>query len=179
MFKDKIFKDKLNWLVKCTDGIVEYDNDNTSYLTGKIEGQIVCGCRFIDMKLQNMCTGVFYKYFNDMQILKGNYVEVIRIFIDKEKLIDYNKLQNVRLDFFLNIYTFAKQTGYEGVYAVVTRQLLDSLVRAGWKVIIQQQGVSEKNECIYLIVMSTNDEAVSGLMEHRSHFDHKETECVR
>ncbi|HEY3987623.1 acyl-homoserine-lactone synthase [Cedecea sp.] len=178
--RKKIFKDKLDWLVKCVDGMEfdEYDNDNTSYLTGKIEGKIICGCRFIDMNLQNMCTGVFYKYFNNMQILKGNYVEVTRIFIDKDNLFDYRRLQNVRLNFYLNIYNFAKEAGYEGVYAVVTKQLLSSLIRAGWKVMIQQQGVSEKNERIYLIVMPTNDKTVGGLMKnlHNSYPDHIEIE---
>lgn len=166
--RKKIFKDKLDWLVKCVDGMEfdEYDNDNTLYLTGKIEGKIICGCRFIDMELQNMCADVFYKYFNNMKILKVNYVEVTRIFIDKEVLFDYKQLRNVRLNFFLNIYTFAKEAGYEGVYAVVTKQLLNSLIRAGWEVVIQQQGISEKNELIYLIVMPTNDKTVSNLMKN-------------
>jgi len=175
--RKKIFKDKLNWLVKCVDGMEfdEYDNENTLYITGKIGGEIICGCRFIDMKLKNMCTGVFYKYFNNMKLLKGNYIEVTRVFIDKENIVDYNKLQIVRLNFFLNIYSFAKEARYEGVYAVVTKQLLDSLIRAGWKVMIQQQGVSEKSERIYLIIMPTNEEAVSSLMEnyHSLHINYK------
>lgn len=166
--RKKIFKDKLDWLVKCTDGMEfdEYDNDNTLYLIGKLEGKIICGCRFIDMELQNMCTGVFYKYFNNMKILKKNCIEVTRLFIDKDNFFDYNRLHNVRLHFYLNIYIFAKEAGYEGVYAVVNKQLLSSLIRAGWEVVIQQQGISEKNECIYLIVMPTNYKNVSKLMQN-------------
>ena len=59
--RKKIFKDKLNWLVKCQDGMEfdEYDNENTSYLMGKMNSEIICACRFMDMKLHNMCNGVF------------------------------------------------------------------------------------------------------------------------
>lgn len=178
--RKKIFKDQLDWLVKCVDGMEfdEYDNVNTLYLTGKLGSDIICGCRFIDIKLKNMCTGVFYKYFDNMQLLKGNYIEVTRIFIDKDNFYDCKQLREVRLNFFLHIYTSAKEAGYEGIYAVVTKKLLSSLIKAGWEVVIQQPGVSEKNERIYLIVMPTNDKAARNLISnlHSSHLSHNEKE---
>lgn len=165
--RKKIFKDKLDWLVKCKDGMEfdEYDSKNASYLMGKRENEVICGCRFIDMKLHNMCTGVFYKYFDNIKILKGNYVEMTRILIDKEKVFDFEHIINLRLNFFLNIHTVAKESGYEGIYAVATEQLLKSLIKSGWEIKIQQRGMSEKNEYLYLIIMPTDEKAIIGLKE--------------
>lgn len=166
--RKKIFKDRLNWLVTCKDGMEfdEYDNENTSYLLGKAEDKIVCGCRFIDMKHHNMCVGTFYKYFNKMKIIEGNYVEVTRIFIDKDRVFNIG-ISNypISLMFFLNMQTFAKNLGYEGIYAVVTEQLLNILIKSGWKIEMQQKGISEKNENIYLIIMPTSENTIIPLRE--------------
>jgi len=161
--RKKIFKDRLNWLVACKNGMEfdEYDNENTSYLLGKVEDKIVCGCRFIDMKHHNMCVRIFYKYFNEMKILEGNYVEVTRIFIDKDRAFNIG-ISNypISLMFFLNMQIFAKNSGYEGIYAVVTEQLLNILIKSGWKIEIKQKGISEKNENIYLIIMLTSENTI-------------------
>ncbi|HGJ5854338.1 acyl-homoserine-lactone synthase [Arsenophonus nasoniae] len=164
--RKKIFKDRLNWLVKCKNGMEfdEYDNTKTIYLLGKVEKRIICGCRFIDMKYHNMCVGTFYKYFNEMKIRKGKYIEITRVFIDKDR-ISYFGLNDypVNLSFFLNIRNFANNLGFNGIYAVVTHHFLNILIKSGWKVEIQQKGISEKNENIYLIIMPTREENILSL----------------
>ncbi|QGY28820.1 acyl-homoserine-lactone synthase [Pantoea cypripedii] len=160
--RKKIFKDRLDWLVKCKDGMEfdEYDNENTNYLIGKKEGKIICGCRFIDMHFDNMFTGVFYKYFDKLTLPEGNYVEVTRLFIDNEPDLEYEFARDLKLRFFLNIHAFAKESGYDGIYAVVSEQLLCSLIKAGWNIEVQKIGISEKKEQIYLIIMPTKDIAI-------------------
>lgn len=169
--RKKIFKDRLNWLVTCKNGMEfdEYDCGNAYYLLGKVKDKIICGCRFIDMKNHNMCTGTFYQYFENMIIREGNYIEVTRIFIDKDRTsslgVNHYPISSM---FFMSMRDYAHNAGYEGIYAVVTEQLLNILIKSGWDVDVQQRGVSEKNEFIYLIIMPTCENKIRRLKENLS-----------
>ncbi|OON36976.1 hypothetical protein BTJ39_21075 [Izhakiella australiensis] len=156
--RKKIFKDELNWLVKCKKGMEfdDFDNNNAFYLIGEFKNEVVCGCRFIDMKKRNMCTDVFYKYFDSIVIKEGNYIELTRLFTDKEKIKNFGlKKTIINLILFIEILKFSSKLGYEGIYAVASEQLLNCLITSGWDIKIQKRGKSEKNEYIYLIIMPT------------------------
>lgn len=166
MLRKKIFSDRLNWQVSCKNGreYDRYDNSNACYLTGKVNDTIICGCRFISMEHDNMCTGVFYQYFDSMIIGEGNYVEATRFFIDKNSLAG-NGLRHypVRLRFFAEMLKFASGAGFQGIYAVVTQQFLDILIKSDWQPVIKQKGLSEKSEAIFLIILPADDCSVSRL----------------
>lgn len=156
--RKKIFKDELNWLVTCKHDmeIDDFDNNNASYLIGKFKNEIVCGCRFIDMKKRNMCTDVFYKYFDGIDIKEGKYIEITRLFTDKKTIESFGlKKTIINLLLFIEIFKFSSKLGYEGIYAVASEQLLNCLITSGWDIKIQKRGVSEKKEYIYLIIMPT------------------------
>ncbi|PRD17283.1 acyl-homoserine-lactone synthase [Pantoea coffeiphila] len=158
--RKSVFKDRLNWMVSCHDGMEsdKYDSHQTVYLLGKASGHLICGVRFIETKYPNMITHVFNKYFNKIEIPSGNFIEASRLFIDKNRSeVLRCKGFPVSATLFLSMINYARYYRYDGIYAIVSHSMYIIFKRSGWPVSIVERGVSEKNENIYLIFMPVDE----------------------
>lgn len=158
--RKRVFKDRLNWMVKSQNEMEfdEYDNEQTTYVFGVHQDTCVCSLRFIETKYPNMITGTFRSWFKDYTLPEGNYVEASRLFIDKERL-DTLKLRQkpVSALLFLSMINYARHYKYEGIYAIVSHPMYLIFKRSGWEVSVESQSYSEKEEKIFLIFMPVDD----------------------
>lgn len=169
--RKKTFKDRLDWIVNCKNGMEydEYDSSHTTYLFGVHDDLVFCSLRFIEIKYPNMITGVFRTYFNKIELPNGNYIEASRLFIDKDR-IKQLKLQNhpVSTVLFLSMINYSRYKGFEGIYAIVSHPMLIIFKKSGWMISVVEQGLSEKNQRIYLIYMPVDDQNQQILMNRIS-----------
>ncbi|MFC3396073.1 acyl-homoserine-lactone synthase [Brenneria rubrifaciens] len=166
--RKETFKDRLNWSVNCINGMEfdEYDGENTNYILGVKNKTIVCSVRMIEMKYPNMITGTFFNYFNEIKIPEGNYIESSRFFVDRERaraLIGNNN--PVCLMLFLSMINYARNYHYDGIYTIVSRSMLTILKRSGWRLSVVGEGLSEKNENIYLLFLPIDCASQHALIE--------------
>jgi acyl homoserine lactone synthase len=158
--RKKTFKDRLNWIVNCENGMEhdEYDNRHTTYLFGIHDNQVICSLRFIEIKHPNMITGVFKSYFSKIELPSGNYLEASRLFIDKDRTQKL-QLQHYPISslLFLSMINYTRHQGYEGIYAIISHPMLTIFKRSGWLISVVEQGMSEKNQKIYLVYMPVDD----------------------
>jgi len=158
--RKKTFKDRLDWIVNCENNMEfdEYDNKHTTYIFGTYKEMVVCSLRFIETKYPNMITGTFKSYFNKIELPEGNFVEASRLFIDKER-IQAMQLQRKPISsiLFLSMINYARNYGYQGIYAIISHPMLIIFQRSGWEISVVEQGQSEKNQRIYLIYMPVDD----------------------
>ncbi|MFS2225773.1 acyl-homoserine-lactone synthase [Pantoea sp. B65] len=158
--RKKTFKDRLDWIVNCQNNMEfdEYDNNHTTYLFGIYENMVICSIRFIEIKHHNMITGTFQSYFDKLEIPSGNYIDASRLFIDKERARSCGLSQKpISSMMFLAMINYARHGGYEGIYAIVSHPMMIIFKRSGWKIAVIEQGLSEKNEPIYLIFMPVDE----------------------
>ncbi|MGQ5287849.1 acyl-homoserine-lactone synthase CarI [Pectobacterium actinidiae] len=159
--RKETFKDRLNWAVQCTDGMEfdQYDNNNTTYLFGIKDNTVICSLRFIETKYPNMITGTFFPYFKEINIPEGNYLESSRFFVDKSRAKDI--LGNdypISSMLFLSMINYSRDKGYDGIYTIVSHPMLTILKRSGWGIRVVEQGLSEKEERVYLVFLPVDDE---------------------
>ncbi|HGJ5881824.1 acyl-homoserine-lactone synthase [Arsenophonus sp.] len=167
--RKKTFKDRLDWMVKCTDDMEfdEYDNINANYVLGTINNKVVCGSRLINMKHKNMLEDIFYQFFKKKEVIKDKSIELTRIFIEKERVKKSFKIKYpIILELLLNIRDYSKDLGFDRIYAVVTEKMFKILKKSGWEIELRQQGKSEKNEDVYLIIMPTSEVSITKLREN-------------
>ncbi|MEQ9746280.1 acyl-homoserine-lactone synthase CarI [Pectobacterium actinidiae] len=174
--RKETFKDRLNWAVQCTDGMEfdQYDNNNTTYLFGMKDNTVICSLRFIETKYPNMITGTFFPYFKEINIPEGNYLESSRFFVDKSRAKDI--LGNdypISSMLFLSMINYSRDKGYDGIYTIVSHPMLTILKRSGWGIRVVEQGLSEKEERVYLVFLPVDDEnqeALAGRINRRGTF---------
>ncbi|ANJ93438.1 acyl-homoserine-lactone synthase [Serratia plymuthica] len=158
--RKKTFKDRLDWIVKCENNMEfdDYDSEHATYLFGTYKEIVVCSLRFIEIKYPNMITGTFKSYFNKIELPEGNFVEASRLFIDKER-VQAMQLQKKPISsiLFLSMINYARNYGYQGIYAIISHPMLIIFQRSGWEISVIEQGQSEKNQRIYLIYMPVDD----------------------
>lgn len=156
-----VFKDRLNWAVKCFNDMEfdEYDNQNTTYLLGLHNKVVLCSLRFIEIQYPNMITGTFRDYFDLAKLPEGNYIESSRFFVDKMRS-QHEGCNNVPLStmLFLGALNYAKKHAYDGILTIISHPMLIIMKRSGWKLTIIDQGISEKNESIYLLQLPVDEE---------------------
>ncbi|UVO08292.1 acyl-homoserine-lactone synthase [Pectobacterium polonicum] len=170
--RKETFKDRLNWAVKCINGMEfdQYDDDNATYLFGVEDDQVICSSRLIETKYPNMITGTFFPYFEKIDIPEGKYIESSRFFVDKarSKTILGNSYP-VSAMFFLATVNYSRSKGYDGVYTIVSHPMLTILKRSGWKISIVEQGISEKQERVYLLFLPVDNESQDVLVRRINH----------
>lgn len=150
------FKDRLNWIVNCERNMEfdAYDNKNTTYLFGVYQGLIVCSLRFIETKHPTMIIDTFKPYFPQLSLPDGNFTEASRLFIDKSRIQELQLRQYpISSILFLSMINYARDRGYEGIYAIVSHPMMIIFQRSGWQISIVETGLSEKKQNIYLIYM--------------------------
>lgn len=167
--RKKTFHDRMSWDVTCTNGqeIDEYDNSNTTYLVGFYQEKMICSTRVIEIRHPNMITGVFYKYFSEINLKEGNYLEASRFFVDKARAAEAG-LQDIPIShmLFLSMITYSMRLRYDGFYAIVSRQMCAILRRSGWQIEIINEAYLSPSEKICLVYL--NNSALS-----RKHFIEK------
>ncbi|MBA0216012.1 MULTISPECIES: acyl-homoserine-lactone synthase CarI [Pectobacterium] len=159
--RKETFKDRLNWAVQCTDGMEfdQYDNNNTTYLFGIKDNTVICSLRFIETKYPNMITGTFFPYFKEINIPDGNYLESSRFFVDKSRAKDIlGNEYPISSMLFLSMINYSRDKGYDGIYTIVSHPMLTILKRSGWGIRVVEQGLSEKEERVYLVFLPVDDE---------------------
>ncbi|ASN87657.1 MULTISPECIES: acyl-homoserine-lactone synthase CarI [Pectobacterium] len=159
--RKETFKDRLNWAVQCTDGMEfdQYDNNNTTYLFGIKDNTVICSLRFIETKYPNMITGTFFPYFKEINIPEGNYLESSRFFVDKSRAKDIlGNEYPISSMLFLSMINYSRDKGYDGIYTIVSHPMLTILKRSGWGIRVVEQGLSEKEERVYLVFLPVDDE---------------------
>ncbi|GKW41672.1 acyl-homoserine-lactone synthase [Pectobacterium parvum] len=159
--RKETFKDRLNWAVQCTDGMEfdQYDNNNTTYLFGIKDNTVICSLRFIETKYPNMITGAFFPYFKAINIPEGNYLESSRFFVDKSRAKDIlGNEYPISSMLFLSMINYSRDKGYDGIYTIVSHPMLTILKRSGWGIRVVEQGLSEKEERVYLVFLPVDDE---------------------
>ncbi|MEQ9893668.1 acyl-homoserine-lactone synthase CarI [Pectobacterium aroidearum] len=159
--RKETFKDRLNWAVQCTDGMEfdQYDNNNTTYLFGIKDNKVICSLRFIETKYPNMITGTFFPYFKEINIPEGNYLESSRFFVDKSRAKDIlGNEYPISSMLFLSMINYSRDKGYDGIYTIVSHPMLTILKRSGWGIRVVEQGLSEKQERVYLVFLPVDDE---------------------
>ncbi|MEI2605056.1 acyl-homoserine-lactone synthase [Erwinia aphidicola] len=164
--RKKTFSDRLGWSVKCEDGMEfdEYDNDNAKYLLGFYEGEIICGVRLIDFNYDNLITGVFKSFFENVIFPEGKFTESSRIFIDKDRVKYLGSMRKtVIYQLFLAMINYSLMHNYEGILTIVSLPMLKIIRRSGWLLEIVQKGLSEKNESIYLIKLFNDVDSINSL----------------
>ncbi|KGA22568.1 acyl-homoserine-lactone synthase [Pectobacterium brasiliense] len=165
--RKETFKDRLNWAVQCTDGMEfdQYDNNNTTYLFGIKDNTVICSLRFIETKYPNMITGTFFPYFKEINIPEGNYLESSRFFVDKSRAKDIlGNEYPISSMLFLSMINYSKDKGYDGIYTIVSHPMLTILKRSGWGIRVVEQGLSEKEERVYLVFLPVDDENQDALV---------------
>ncbi|CAI1880621.1 TPA: acyl-homoserine-lactone synthase [Serratia fonticola] len=163
-----VFKDRLDWAVNCINGLEfdEYDNQNTNYLVGMMNGMVICSVRFIEMQFPNMIEGTFASYFPKLTIPQGNYIESSRFFVDKARASQVNhKKYPISSILFLAMVNYARKYNYDGILTIVSHSMLAILKRSGWDISVIEQGNSEKNQNIYLVHLPTDIESQNTLIE--------------
>lgn len=146
---------------QCTDGMEfdQYDNNNTTYLFGIKDNTVICSLRFIETKYPNMITGTFFPYFKEINIPEGNYLESSRFFVDKSRAKDIlGNEYPISSMLFLSMINYSKDKGYDGIYTIVSHPMLTILKRSGWGIRVVEQGLSEKEERVYLVFLPVDDE---------------------
>lgn len=159
--RKETFKDRLNWAVQCTNGMEfdQYDNNHTTYLFGIKDNIVICSLRFIETKYPNMITGTFFPYFKEINIPEGNYLESSRFFVDKSRAKDIlGNEYPISSMLFLSMINYSKDKGYDGIYTIVSHPMLTILKRSGWGIRVVEQGLSEKQERVYLAFLPVDDE---------------------
>ncbi|MEH0833521.1 acyl-homoserine-lactone synthase [Pectobacterium cacticida] len=159
--RKETFKDRLDWAVQCTNGMEfdQYDNVNTTYLFGIKDNLVICSLRFIETKYPNMITGTFFPYFKSINIPEGNFLESSRFFVDKSRAKDI--LSNeypISSMLFLSMINYSRNKSYDGIYTIVSHPMLTILKRSGWGIRVVEQGLSEKQERVYLVFLPVDDE---------------------
>lgn len=167
--RKKTFKDRLDWMVSCENNMEfdAYDNRHTTYVFGTYKDQVICSLRFIETKNPNMITGgEFNDYFNKITLPAGNYVEASRLFIDKEsvKALHLRQLP-ISTILFLSMINYARNFGYQGIYAIISHPMLIIFQRSGWDISVVETGCSEKKQNIYLVYMPIDDDNQQRLIE--------------
>lgn len=173
--RKETFKDRLKWAVNCINGMEfdEYDNDKTNYLFGVRSNTVICSVRFIEMQFPNMITGTFAPFFKHLDLPNGNYTEASRFFVAKNRINqgNYNK-DPVCYILFLAMLNYAKKSQYDGILTIVSRGMLKILQRSGWGVSIIEQGISEKQEKVYLMLLPTDSGSQNQLiLKIKNHYD--------
>ncbi|WP_409159730.1 acyl-homoserine-lactone synthase CarI [Pectobacterium sp. B2J-2] len=159
--RKETFKDRLDWAVQCTDGMEfdQYDNNNTTYLFGIKDNTVICSLRFIETRYPNMITGTFFHYFKEINIPEGNYLESSRFFVDKSRAKDIlGNEYPISSMLFLSMINYSRHKGYDGIYTIVSHPMLTILKRSGWGISVVEQGLSEKQERVYLVFLPVDDE---------------------
>lgn len=166
--RKRVFKDRLNWMVKSHNEMEfdEYDNDQTTYVFGVHQDTCVCSLRFIETKHPNMITGTFRSWFKDFTLPEGNYVEASRLFIDKERISSLKLRQKpVSALLFLSMINYARHYKYDGIYAIVSHPMYLIFKRSGWEISVEAESYSEKEEKIFLIFMPVDDKNQQTLID--------------
>ncbi|MBF1995759.1 acyl-homoserine-lactone synthase [Serratia symbiotica] len=172
--RKKTFKDRLDWIVNCENSMEfdEYDSHHTTYIFGVYQDHVICSLRFIETKYPNMIScGEFNAYFNNKITLPaGNYVEASRLFIDKERVrtLDLGQ-QPISSILFLSMINFARNFGYQGIYAIISHAMRIIFQRSGWDISVVERGCSEKNKNIYLVYMPLDDDNQHRMIERITH----------
>ncbi|MEM6160649.1 acyl-homoserine-lactone synthase [Erwinia sp. P6884] len=166
--RKSVFKDRLNWMVNSEDNMEsdEYDNELTTYVFGMFDDVCICSLRFIETRHPNMITGTFKSYFRAFDLPDGNYLEASRLFIDKARVQALKlRRQPISTLLFLSMINYARENNYAGIYAIVSHPMYLIFKRSGWKIEVMEQGLSEKDQNIYLIFMPVDKENQQTLIE--------------
>lgn len=162
------FNTRLSWKVQCNNGLEydKFDSEHTIYLLGKSNGKLVCSARFIDIKYNNMIIDIFSDYFPDLTLPQGvKCYDVSRLFIDKCRRSDKGLRDKPLCKLlFIAMIEFCMNTGYEGMYAVVSKGMYHIFRRSGWNIKILKVGISEKEETIYFIYMPATKSCIEDIL---------------
>lgn len=183
----KTFRERLDWKVECIDGLEkdQFDSENTTYLLGMHDGQLLCGARFIVSTQPTMMSEIFHDYFEGINSLPIDIpcCEISRLFLDKERR-DSASLHGLPASkvLFLAMIIYCMKKKYRGMYAVVSRGMYAIFRHANWKIEVIQKGFSEKGEVIYYVFMPASitivediiikDKACDWLREMLQHLRH-------
>ncbi|MEG3132594.1 acyl-homoserine-lactone synthase [Rouxiella sp. T17] len=157
--RKKVFKDRLNWQVKCTEDMEfdEYDNENTTYIMGVCEEEVACSLRLIETKFPTMIMGTFLSFFNNITLPTGHFIEASRFFVDKTKIKELNiSKEPVTTMLYLTVINYAIENKYEGIYAIVSHSMMMIIKKSGWQISVVEKGISEKRQRVYLIFLPTD-----------------------
>lgn len=168
LLRKRTFRDRLDWQVECTDGLEkdQFDNENTTYLLGMHNGQLLCGARFIDAAHPTMISEIFHEYFDGLHLPTDiPCCEISRLFLDKERR-DSGSLRGKPASkaLFLAMIVYCMKKQYKGMYAVASRGMYAIFRHAGWKTEVIKKGLSEKDEAVYYIFMPANERAVEDII---------------
>lgn len=175
------FKDRLDWAVTCSGNMEfdQYDNQHTNYLLGIHNGELICSVRFIEMQYPNMLEGTFFSFFQELKIPAGNYIESSRFFVDRTRSRNLNPLKNkVTLMLFLSMVNYSRHYNYDGILTIVSHAMLTILKRSGWGITVIEQGLSEKRQPIYLLLLPNDDHNQKILIDRITQDDAPEFDCL-
>lgn len=166
--RKRTFRERLDWKVECIDDQEkdQFDNENTTYLLGMHDGQLLCGARFIDATHPTMISEIFHAYFDDRKLPTDIPCwEISRLFLEKERR-DSGNLRGMPVSkaLFLAMIIYCMKRQYRGMYAVASRGMYAIFRHANWKVEVIQKGLSEKGETIYYIFMPASTSAVEDII---------------
>lgn len=156
------FSTRLNWKVDATNGLEFdcFDQAQTVYMLGIARERLVCAARFLDLQAgTSMIADVFSDYFGGVSLpANARCYDVSRLFIDKVRRDDCGlRGLPVTKMLFISMINYCLRTGYDGMYAVVSRGMYVIFIRSGWKIQVIREGRSEKGEKIYLIYMPASE----------------------
>jgi len=129
--RKKTFSDRLGWDVICDNDMEfdEFDNDSTCYILGLCKGKLVCSVRFTALDQPNMITHTFRACF-DAVPLPPTGVESSRFFVDKPRARTlFGEQYPISQTLFLAMINWARNTGHDGIYTIVSRAMLTILKR--------------------------------------------------
>ncbi|OIV47081.1 hypothetical protein BK025_06955 [Sodalis sp. TME1] len=169
LLRKRTFKDRLNWKVSCKGEreFDDYDNENTHYLLGCYNGELICSVRFISMKYPNMITGPFRDFFHYTAPADDTLLESSRFFVDKDRV---KSLTETKLPFchllFLGMINYTRAIGMKGILTVCSRSMYTILKRSGWNTQVETIGNSEKDEPVYLLRLAIDDDSQANLIKY-------------
>lgn len=166
--RKRTFRERLDWKVECSEGMEkdQFDNENTTYLLGMYDGQLLCGARFIDATQPTMISEIFHEYFDGISLPSDiPCCEISRLFLDKDRRDSANlRGQPVSKALFLAMIIYCMKKQYRGMYAVASGGMYAIFRHANWKIEVIQKGLSEKGETIYYIFMPANETIVEDII---------------
>lgn len=179
ILRKNVFKDRLDWAVKCSGNMEfdEYDNQYATYIMAVHDDLLLGSLRMIDMKHPTLFTGPFRDYFDLNKLPKGKHVECSRSFVDKEnsRILRKNKYP-VSTMLYLSALNYSMKNNYDSIVAIVGYAKLKIIERTGWKVNVIEEMPSEKNEPIFfssLPVDKENQERVINNLNKNNLFENE------
>ncbi|MGY2402164.1 acyl-homoserine-lactone synthase [Pseudomonas sp. SDO5271_S396] len=158
--RKQVFADRMNWKVNISGGLEfdEYDNEQTTYLIGAINGIPLAGLRLINTLNPYMVEGPFRDFFRIDPPKHSRMAESSRFFVDKtrSRALDLGHMPLTEMLLF-SMHNYAASSGLDSIITVVSNAMGRIVRNAGWHYDVLDSGEASPGEKVLLLNMPVNE----------------------